>query len=203
VSIQNKLLGGLALAALALSLMAASASAKVAEFASEKYPAEITSEMPGEQVFTIKAGKIKCKSATFSGKLAAQAGSLVVSPGYGLCTAFGQAAAVNNGGCTYKLIAGLMAEPNEAMGLMTIGCPAGAALTFTVVALGCKVEIPPAEEIGFVDYLNSKAVLNVSFNIQFDYVLNNKCGVPEGKYEDGIYTGKVTLKGNAGPIGVL
>src|SRR5881275_881413 len=143
-------LGALALATVAFGLLAGGASAKVAEFASEKYPAVLTGTQTGVHEFKTEAGPLKCNVAKIGGNLAAQAGTVVFTPAYEMCTYVGKPAAVAINGCTYTFIAGLLLNPNESMGAMQIKCPAEKEIVVT--AGECVLKIPPTagEGPGFI-----------------------------------------------------
>jgi len=202
--IRNKTLGAVVLAALVMAVNASPASAKVAEFASEKYPSVLVGTQTAPHEFLTVAGPLKCMEAKITGNLAAQAPSVSVSPSYGMCTFVGKPATVAMNGCTYRLEAGLLLNENESMGLMKIVCPG--ANEIVVTAGECVMKIPPtAEAEGFVDFKNIEekeieAKLDVA---PLKYSLNNKCGVPEGNKEGGKLLGPYRIKGSNGPIGVL
>ena len=192
-----------ALAALALTVNVSSASAVVAKFASEKYPATLTGTQTAPHTLETVAGKLECKSATFSGILVAKSTTLTVTPAYATCTFVGAAATVAMNGCTYKFELGAMKGENESTGGgLEIICPAGKEIVVTAGL--CVMKIPASlESAGFVNTVNlAGGEFELKVNIVVTYTLNNGCGKPEGKYELGKLLGNYKVKGNNGPVGV-
>jgi hypothetical protein len=205
MSRRTKALGALVVVALAIGALAGTASAKVAEFASEKYPAALTGNQVGVHEFIGVAGPLRCMTAKVTGNLAAQSKTVVFAPSYENCTFVGKPAAVAINGCTYTFEAGLLLNPKEAMGAMKILCPTEKEIVVT--AGECVMKIPPTagEGPGFIDFINVEekeieAKLDVA---PLNYSLNATCGPKEGAYEGGKLVGPYRIKGNAGPIGVL
>lgn len=205
MSRRTKTPAALLVVAFAFAALASTASAKVAEFASEKYAAALTGNQTGAHEFTTVAGPLKCTTAKITGNLAAQSKTVVFTPTYENCTFVGKAATVAMNGCTYTFEAGLLLNPKEAMGAMRINCPAEKEIVVT--AGECVMKIPPTagEGPGFIDFVNIEekeieAKLDVA---PLNYSLNAKCGPKEGAYEGGKLVGPYRIKGNNGPIGVL
>jgi len=103
----------LSLALVALCAMSAvvAAGAQAGNFTtSGSYPSPGKGEQPKEaaHVFTVQGQKVTCTKAVFEGSLAAASESIVITPTYTGCTAFGFAEAeVNMGECVYTFTAGV------------------------------------------------------------------------------------------------
>lgn len=204
MSKQIKALGVIAVAALAMTVSAGTASAAISEFASAKYAATLSGVQTADHVIHTKAGQVKCKSAKFTGTLAAQSKTVSVAPTYPTCALGAAVATVTMNGCTYTLEAGLETAPGKSFGGMAIVC-GGKEIVVTVVG-GCEIKIPaPAEALGFNTYQNTFAGdFDIKFDIGlFDYTLNNNCPNGPGKFEDGKLTGESTVQGNNGAVGIV
>lgn len=201
---QRKVLAVALLAIFAMCASAAPASAKVAEFASAAYPATLTGTQTVGHVIATKAGKIKCGTVSFSGLLSGQQPTLPATPTYGGCSLGGIAVGVTLNNCEYSFLAGIITEPNESLGFIRVECAPKNEIVFLESKSGCEIRIPKQELLSPVEF---KTVVggtdfDVILNFEFDYTLNGKCGVAAGTYEDGLYTGQLTYKGNKGAVAI-
>src|SRR5712672_2585136 len=101
-----KMLGVAMVAALALSAAVSAASA--AEFRGATSPVTVTGSQSTTHKFTVEGSTVTCTTATFSSEATAVPTSTVlITPVYKTCTAFGIAGAtVSMNGCQYKFHSG-------------------------------------------------------------------------------------------------
>jgi hypothetical protein len=220
-----KVLGVAMLAVFAVSAIAASA-AQAAEFHSTIEKTFLFGEQEGENVFTTTAGKVKCKEASFD-SLNAQVGAkteiekekflyttatVTVQPKYGKCTAFGQAATVENGPtgtqpCDYHFNT---AAPNQVTVTGTPvpawGSPAdvGCTITINVPAGNCMVTVnqqkPGTPSVSFSNTTFegigavkvTSGVKGIAYTVEG--AAGSICGEP-GSYTNGEYAGNVIARG--------
>ncbi len=166
-------------------------------FAAEIYPALITGTQVSQHKFKMPAaGSIQCKTSKLNTELSAAASELVATPEYGTCTLAGSyvvTPTVTGCSLTFKLL-GSSGEGNGG-----ISCSAGNELTYRVVNFDgttrCTVTIPsytPAGEnytfknVGSGKSRQVEAIANMS---AIKYHITTGCGVAEGTYSDGAFTG--------------
>jgi hypothetical protein len=133
---------GLALVAvLAMSAVVASAAQAVPQFTASAYPATVTgSNTKGAETFTIDGSSIQCDSHFVSHSLNASSSTLIITPTYSGCEAYGFLnAAFNTGGCAYAFHATEQAAAGVYRHHTGIGCPTGKSMK--IVAGTCEVEI--------------------------------------------------------------
>ncbi len=166
-------------------------------FAAEIYPALITGTQVSQHKFKMPAaGPIQCKTSKLNTELSAAASELVATPEYGTCTLAGSyvvTPTVTGCSLTFKLL-GSSGEGNGG-----ISCSAGNELTYRVLNFDgttrCTVTIPsytPAGEnytfknVGSGKSRQVEAIANMS---AIKYHITTGCGVAEGTYSDGTFTG--------------
>jgi hypothetical protein len=203
-----KVVGAAMVAVLAVTAMAASAQAKT--FHSDINTTFLLGTQAESNVFTTKAGTVKCSTATFTGEITGTSvEKATVTPAYGTCKAFGQNATVTSSGCQYVLNANGSIEKIQ-------GCLNGAYGGFVIdVPTGeCTVKVPnQTPGTTTIDYTNeelkegtaeqktnSKDILVRSTVAQIKYEVvgpGTICGTA-GTYEGAngaSYSGTVTTKG--------
>jgi hypothetical protein len=201
-----------------LALAAVSSSAMATEFHSETAHTIISGEQPAAEndVFTVNAGTVTCKSATYSGTTSAETqAEVTVTPTYNECTAFGfvstkidvpggNVAAGAGGGCDYRF------TPSTASSQLHIVCGSGEFITVT--AFNCYVRVGTQTATG-VTYVNggsgTSRDVTVNANITgLSYSQENKfggCGGGAGSFTNGKYVGAGTVKGSTttgGAVGI-
>jgi hypothetical protein len=195
----NRKLKGLGLMFAALLALAAfSSSAMATEFHSETAHTIISGEQPPEKndVFTVKAGTVTCKSATYSGTTSSvTTGEVTVTPKYSECTAFGF---VNSpidvpSTCDYRF------TPSTAAKQLDIVCTSTEKITVT--AFNCWVTVGTQSTNG-ITYTNAGAGatrdITVDANVTgLAYTQHSKSfpGCTNGSFTDGTYVGSGTVKG--------
>jgi hypothetical protein len=200
-----KALGAALMAVLAFSAVAVS-TASAWEFHGEAAHTVLTGNQVGEDVFTVNAGTVRCKSATYSGtNSVATTTTQTVSPTYKECTAFGfVSTAIDTNGCAYEFHAVGTGTPSDFTGTTTIVCSSGQPIVVT--AFNCEVTVP-AQHIkgGSVVFKNEGAgktrdVLTEVNLSGIEYIQHSKsfpgCTSNETKpFTNGTYTGKATIRG--------
>lgn len=196
---------GMAFAAV-LVVGAFSAASASAEFHSEVDHTTITASQPTtvDDVFTVKAGTVKCKSATYTGTSTTKTSEdITVTPAYAECTAFGfVSTAIDVNGCTYTFTT---TETQQ----LHILCPEGKAITVT--AFNCWVHVG-AQTASGITYTNegSGSARDVTVDASITgmtYTQTSKSfpGCSNGTFTDGKYVGGATVKGtdtNGNPVGI-
>jgi hypothetical protein len=206
----NRKLKALGLTFVALLALAGfSSMVMAAEFHSETAHTTISGEQPAEtnDVFTVKAGTVTCKSATYAGTTtSATTSEITVTPTYTECTAFGFVGATidvpggnkpagANGGCDYRF------TPSTATSQLHIVCGAGEFITVTT--FNCDVHVGSQTATG-ITYTNAGSGngrdVTVNANITgLTYTQTNTsfpfCTGGAGTFTDGKYVGKGTVFG--------
>lgn len=187
---------GLAFAAvLAMGALSAPA-AQAASFHSETAHTILSGSQPmaNFDVYTVKAGTIKCTSATYSGTASsATTETITVTPSFSGCTAFGFVSTpIDVNGCTYTFNAG-----NDDL---VIDC--FAAQGITVTAFNCHVRFVPQTVSSGIGYGNAGSGSNRDITITSNlsglkYTQESKSfpGCTNGSFTDGLFSGSTTLKG--------
>lgn len=199
-----KIVGVAALATLAMAVQTSSASAVVANFASEKYNATLTGNQTAAHTLETVAGPLKCTTAKATVTITEKTTELFSTPSFAGCTFVAQTAFVLVNGCKFRFEAGAMEGENEAKnGGLEIWCEAGKSLSVTANECIMKI-LPTGVGIGSIDYKNvAGGAFEATANLSpIKYWLNNKCGKAEGNYENGVYNGIWKFTGNNGPVGV-
>jgi len=162
-----------------------------------------------DHIFTVQGGNVKCvenggvKGARFEGTLTAEKSTEVtVTAAYGNagkgCTAFGVAATVNMKSCHYRFTAVKGSNPPTAL-VDVICTTAGDEITVTASSLPCTVTVGP--QTGLIHALLTNAgpePTHVNAEITVGKIKYTASGVgcpKPGTFEDGSYTGTVTLEG--------
>jgi len=196
-------LGLVFVATVAMSAMAASA-AQGSQFHTKgaAYPAAITGNEVGEQIFKVHVAagnnnEIKCKKVAFTGTLAAASSTLTLHPVYQECTAFGLNAVVNTEGCNYVIHSEAELALDEFAGSMDIECGAGQFVN--VVTATCELHITPQNGLKALTLVDSTAAGNIipEFNLAgFAYsITKDGIGCPLTAVEnrvDGTHKGAVS-----------
>ncbi|MGC1853522.1 MAG: hypothetical protein WA687_13915 [Solirubrobacterales bacterium] len=175
--------------------------AKQPKFKAESYPVALTGTGETNHVFTTKLGSWKCAVAEFAGKQPAATAAQWLWMSYFQCIPpFGTASIFTNG-CEYILHVANSGPPYT--GQLQLACPAGKAyeLIFTSGGTSCTIAFSPQTSSGGVSYANkgagSNRAITVTFNVTgLKYVLKGPPLICKaGSYEDGTYTGTMTLHG--------
>lgn len=137
---------GLALAALTAFCAVAVGNAEATEFHSE-LSTTFLSGSSGEIVVTTPAGAMKCKKSNLNGTQSGRSAStLSISPTIAECSFFGQAMPVAANGCTFEI---------AASGHLSIACPAGKKIVFSMPSGNCSWEIgaqkPTTDTVGIAN----------------------------------------------------
>jgi hypothetical protein len=195
-----KVLGVAMVAVFAVTAVAASAQAKT--FHSEINTTFLLGSQTEQNVFTTAAGTVKCSTATFTGEITGTSvETATVTPAYGTCKAFGQAATVTSSGCQYVLNANGTIVKIQ-------GCNNGGYAGFVIdVPTGeCTVKVPNQEPgTKTVDYTNEGAgtsrdilvrstVAKIKYEVVGPGTICGTAGTYEGE-KGASYTGTVTTKG--------
>jgi hypothetical protein len=134
----TKMLGLALVAMLALSAVAASsASAALEEFKSTSSPVTIKGKQETKHKFTVDGSSVECSTATFqSGSVTTPRTSLLITPTYSGCKAFGfVGASVEMNGCKYEFL-----QPNSLEGNVKFACGTNKARVFSSF-LGSECEV--------------------------------------------------------------
>jgi len=198
-----KILGMAVVAVLAMSAVVASAaSAQLGTFTAHEYPATITGEQTGTDVFTTVAGTVSCTHATYHGEAAGPQTSLTITPTYSGCKAFGLfTATIDMNGCDYQFNRPTTEEPfgnGLYVGTVDIKCPVNTEITITTDV--CRVTVPAQTGLSQITYKNTPTAtptdVDVSVNIskKIKYTVDPNCATAAaGTYTDGSYTGAATV----------
>jgi len=147
----------------------------------------------GEDVFTVKAGTVKCRKITSSGTTtAATTTTLDLTPSFSECTAFGfVGTTVDANGCIYRLHT---AKEGISTQGTSIVCPEGKAIVVT--ASNCELSVPAQGVLGTVTYTNTEGDITADLNlsaIKYTQVSKSFPGCTNGTFTDGKYVGATTL----------
>jgi hypothetical protein len=157
-------------------------------FLAESYPATITSERLGYQIFGLHLqNSLSCKDVEFDGTHAAAANVLSVHPEYGRCIGFGFNVSVVTNSCDYLLNVDNAGPPY--VGTLEIACDPGDAIEVTVPF--CTVEIGP-QTVSGVTYENQGAGSNREVKVTFNAtgLTYDECGTSRS---NATYTGSVAV----------
>jgi hypothetical protein len=102
---------------------------------------------------------VKCTTTVFDATYTGTTTSdLTVTPTYSGCTAAGQKAEINMGGCTYTITTPTLVAPLETKdhydAVAHIICPAGKEIVINVPTAGCKVFVKAQAAGGVIDLTN-------------------------------------------------
>jgi hypothetical protein len=207
-----------AVAAFALSGIAASSAVAAPEFTCIETPANVHAhcildgkEDPNEQLnFTAGEGfgSIHCTEATFTGgTLATGTGTTIenVHPEYGGCTdSFGRAVDTTTTGCNFTFHVETKLETNVYHGKADLVCEAGKQIEIKVTSGGsviCTDTIGSQNGVGPVTYRNMTEASPTDVTVTSD-ARNIKnitsggffnCGIPNGEHTEGTTGGNVTV----------
>jgi hypothetical protein len=201
-----KALGLAFVAVLAFGALSATAASAATSFHSEQAHTIIDGTQPvaEDDVFTVKAGTVKCTSATYSGTTeAATTTTVKVTPAYSGCTAFGFVSTPVDvpAGCTYTFNA-----TNDDLAIACTGSP------ITVTAFNCHVKVGTQTATSGISYSTAGSGtardVTVKANITgLKYTQESKSfpGCTNGTFEDGKYVGSGTVTGTntaGGAVGI-
>ncbi|HWM63045.1 MAG TPA: hypothetical protein VNP96_03550 [Solirubrobacterales bacterium] len=196
-----KILGLSVVAVLAMSAVAASAASAQTPgtFTAHEYPATITGEQIGTDVFTTVAGTVSCTHATYHGSAAGPQTSLTIAPSYTGCKAFGLFnATIDMNGCQYRFNQPVTEEANKYTGTVDVVCPEDTEITITTSV--CRVTVPSQNGLSQITYENTPSAtptdVDVTVNIdeQITYTVDPGCATASaGTYHDGSYVGAATV----------
>jgi hypothetical protein len=184
---------GLALfAVLAMSALSASA-ASAGEFHSEAAHTILSGSQLGEDIFTVTAGTVKCKEATYSGtQSSATATTVTVKPTYTECTAFTFVnTTIDTNGCEYEF----SGDDNK---VNIVNCTSA----LTVTAFNCYVTVGNQKGLESVTYTNEgkttsrdvKVKVGIN-NVTYTQESKSFPGCSNGTMNNGSYTGEATVRG--------
>jgi hypothetical protein len=191
-----KMIGIVAIAAIAMTVLGGAGTASASQFRAEEYPVSISGEAAStlNQVIETHAGKAQCKMAP-TGNLSAASSSLTISPNYSGCRAFGffNATVVMNS-CSYVLKSTTESAPY--LGTLSISCTKEAD-KIEIKTITCTVSLPAQTPAGNVVLENGGspphgAARTVSLAINLTgvkYTVGSSCPNGSGSFEDGTYTG--------------
>lgn len=200
-----KMLGVAMVAALALSAVA---SASAAEFRGASSPVTVTGSQTTTHEFTVEGSTVTCTTAKFSSAATAvPTSSILITPVYSGCKAFGIAGAtVNMNGCQYKFHSG---PP----GTVDFSCSSGKTVISVSTFLGkCKVEVPGSnlsknQGLGGITYTNTpagKVTVGASVTgITAEIVESTGvCPLKVGTVTNASYSGQTVVEGNEGKTAI-
>jgi len=204
---QAKAIGALALAAMALcaglGVSPASASTSGSFTATSGGGGKFETTAIKQQIFTLTGSEIKCNKVGFSGIPGAETTSLILTPSYGECTAFGLPADVNNNGCSITL----SATTDKANGHATAAIAGPICQNITIWAHSlfgeCHVEVKPQTASG-IHYSNNVSPEDIT--VQFTatsltaHVTQSSgvCPVTKGTHTNASWTGEETVQVTGG-----
>jgi hypothetical protein len=197
-----KLFGVMAVAALALTAVAASVAQAAPEFHVESVPATITGEQTTTQKFETESGVVTCTGATFHGTSTSLATTTQeIAPTYTGCKAFGLLnSTVEPNGCVYvfHLTAGGV-TPFPAT--VDVKCPAGAAITVKSSFTNCVITVGEQTGLAGVTFTNNGSKTTRDLNVVLDITkkitytqTGSNCGGGEGTFKEGTMTGGATVR---------
>jgi hypothetical protein len=185
-----------------LELAGVEVEAHAPRFESGGYPAVLSGGQKSAygNVLTTEAGQLECGKATLAGQLGAAANTLVLSPTYSECKAFGfSSATVTTNGCTYQVALAGTKSGDKYPGTMGIACPEGKAIE--IVANNCTVAIGAQSGLGTVNVSNDTATtpqrLEVAFGVaKLKYTVTKDgflCPFAGTGTKEGGYSGPATI----------
>jgi hypothetical protein len=176
------------------------AQAAAPEFKSEVEPVLYEGDQVVPLIFTIGLGlSSKCTTAHFTGTGKTKAStSLTLTPNYGGCELFKEAAEFKTNGCTY--VFNLVAASSPPTANMEIVCPAGKEMEIESKVVECTVKIGAQKALKHVLFSNGGTKKTSDYTMSFILTgiayeeVGEKCVEP-GAHANGEYSGTVTLKG--------
>jgi len=200
-----KTLGLAFVAVLAFGALSATAASAATSFHSEQAHTILDGAQPvaEDDVFTVKAGTVKCTSATYSGTTSsATTTTVTVTPAYSGCTAFGFVSTpIDVNGCTYTFNA-----TNDDLVISCAGSP------ITVTAFNCYVKVGSQTASTGISYSTAgsgtsrdvTAKANIT-GLKYSQESKSFPGCTGGSFEDGKYVGSGTVTGTnttGGAVGI-
>lgn len=196
-----RIVGLAIIAACALGAVAAS-SASATKFKCTSYPCMVLAPVTGGS-FVVEGTEVKCTGGEFSsGTLTADSESLLVTPIYSSCKAFGfVGATVNMNGCNYEF------HTNGTVDIEPSGCG-----PIKITASTCETQVKSQTGLGTVAYDNTEEagamVVKVLAKVTGIDATTTKSGIgcpKTGLVSNATYTETATTKGlNGGTaVGVL
>jgi len=198
------------MAALSVTLGAAGADAASPEFhvTSVVGSGGVVKGASNDNLFSFQGFTIKCvenggvKGVRYESTLPKTGTSATVKAAYGNagkgCTAFGVSASVEMKSCDY--VWDLIEKSSPATATFGIKCTtAGDAIAFSASSLPCTVSFPAQTGLAHMTFLSSGGAeptdVTASFTVEKTKYTATGVGCPKaGTFEDGKYTGTVTLE---------
>lgn len=129
-------------AVMALSGATASVVLAAPEYTTSSYPGAVTSaNTKGSEVFTTEAGKTECESHYVSHSISSPSSTLMITPKYTGCTAFGLSSTINTEGCGYVFHATERFAASMHLHHVDVSCPAGQSIKIIGGGGICRAEI--------------------------------------------------------------
>jgi hypothetical protein len=209
----NKTVRALGVLMVALIALSGVANASAAAFHSEVTETSIFGEQEGENILTTAGGNVKCKKATFTQNNIMGTGSgtkfawpsVLVSPAYGECTAFGQEEIVDMNGGAFTI------TPISATTGSVVIVQGTAPIELTVPTANCDVTIAGQTPTGDADLANTGSGATAFFKVTatvtgIAYTVDSTSVPPKttgesttcgtvGAHTGAGYTGVVNVKG--------
>jgi len=186
------------IAVLAMNVVAVvSAHAQTGTYTADEYPATITGEQVGTDVWTTNAGTISCTHVTYHGELSGPSASLQLTPTYTGCKAFGLFnATIDLNGCKYETHAATTEATHKYNSTVDLNCDPSKRLTVTTSV--CRLTYP--QQQGFGVETSTKTTGPGTFHrkdvapTSMFYTVDPPCATAsEGEYSNGSFTGESTL----------
>jgi hypothetical protein len=172
-------------------------------FLAEGYSATLTGSQVGSNVFTFKAGTVKCSSISYSGTLEEQSTTIELAPSYSECTAFGFVnTTIDVNGCKYKATVTSKVAADSFSGTVDVVCPETKKIAIT--AFNCEVTFGSQTgwSTSFTDTTAASPKKDVDISVSAtgtSYTQTSKSfpGCTNGSFTDGKYSGETTVKADA------
>ncbi|HWM64536.1 MAG TPA: hypothetical protein VNP96_11185 [Solirubrobacterales bacterium] len=203
-----KTIGLTVIAALAMNAVAVVAAHAQGTYTADEYPATVTGEQVGTDVWTSSAGTLSCTHVTYHGELSGPSSSLEVTPTFTGCKAFGLFnATVDKNGCKYKF-RNLVAEaPGKYISVVDLDCPPGSFLTVTTSV--CRKTYPSQQGLA----VETSTFTGIPYRIHrstqitsISYMIDPGCATASaGNYSNGSLNSSATLSATnelEEPIGI-
>jgi len=167
----------------------------------ESYPLELVGKSTTAHVFGFgEIASYNCPSAEFLGDLSGATSELDLAPVYPFFScklSTGGATTISSNGCEYAVTVDNAGPPY--VGEFGLDCPEGFSYELHNQT-GCSIVIPEQAGLDAIDYKNVGAGSERAVQVEFDvsgmtYSIVGPFFCPKGKYEDGTYTGTMTLRG--------
>ncbi len=156
----------------------------------------VTGREINTHTFTVQRGNVRCAS-TFHATINRNVTSVSrVRATYTGCRAYGVAANVNMGTCTYTMTS---TEDAEHKATVDVVCPEAGSIIIDAPSIPCRITVGPQTGLRHIAFTNEgneptdvKAKITVSGIVYHN--LDNTCPGGRGTFNDGIYNGESTLE---------